>query len=157
MATARNQSYSTMMPVVAAIYSKTLETCLSVPVQDHETENGLSAYIRQSQQVDDSIRRAIDELADRSVPLVVWGVGTHTTRLFATSRLKQANIFAFVDSNVRYQGKQLDGIPIISPNDLKGRAESILISSRVFQKEIKDVIRIELKLNNEIITLYNDI
>jgi len=155
--TARNQSYSTMMPVVAAIYSKTPETCPLPPMQDNETTKGLSAYIHQSEQVDDNIRRTIDELVDRSVPLVVWGVGTHTTRLFATSRLKQANILAFVDSNVRYQGKQLDGIPIISPNDLKSKAESILISSRVFQKEIKDVIRIELKVKNEIITLYSDI
>ena len=127
------------------------------PVPDHETENALDAYIRQSKQVDEVIRQKIDELVDKSVPLVVWGVGTHTTRLFATSHLRKANIHAFVDSNVRYRGKQLDGIPIISPNDLMGRAESILISSRVFQKEIKEVIRRELKVKNEIITLYSDI
>ena len=155
--TARNQSYSTMMPVVASIYGMKAEPHQPLPVPDHETENGLDAYIRQSKQVDEVIRQRIDELVDQSVPLVVWGVGTHTARLFATSRLKQAKIHAFVDSNVRYQGKQLDGIPIISPNDLKGRAESILISSRVFQEEIKEVIRREMKLNNEIIMLYCDV
>jgi 2-polyprenyl-3-methyl-5-hydroxy-6-metoxy-1,4-benzoquinol methylase len=154
--TARNQSYSTMMPVVASIYSMKAKPHQPLPVPDHETENGLDAYIRQSKQVDEVIRQRIDELVDQSVPLVVWGVGTHTVRLFATSPLRQANIRAFVDSNVRYQGKQLDGIPIISPNDLKGRAESILISSRVFQKEIKEVICRELKVENEIITLYCD-
>jgi SAM-dependent methyltransferase len=156
--TAPNQSYSTMMPGVASIYSMRAEPYQPLPpVPDHETENGLDAYIRQSRQVDEVIRQRIDELVDQSVPLVVWGAGTHTARLFATSRLRQANIRAFVDSNVRYQGKQLDGIPIISPNDLKGRAESILISSRVFQKEIKEVIRRELKVKNEIITIYYDV
>ncbi len=85
---------------------------------------------------------------------MVWGVGTHTTRLMATSRLAEANIVAFIESNARYHGKTLNGRPILAPSALRERAEPVLISSRVFQKEIADQIR-ALGCSNELITLYN--
>jgi len=72
----------------------------------------------------------------------------------ATSRLAEAKISAFVDSNSRYQGKSLNDIPIIAPADLRDRPEPILISSRVFQQEIESKIRNDLQLSNEIIKLY---
>jgi FlaA1/EpsC-like NDP-sugar epimerase len=86
--------------------------------------------------------------------IIIWGVGTHTLRLLETSRLGRANIVAFVDSNPRYQLKQLNGIPIIAPADLKSRPEPILISSRVFQREIEQQIREDLRLSNQIVKLY---
>ena len=153
----RDQSFGTVMPVVTAIYRKENDIQPLTHIRDIETVCGLRDYICKSQEVENGIQRAIEMLVKCAKPIVVWGVGTHTLHLLTTSRLAHANIRAFVDSNVRYQGKELDGIPIISPIDLKDRPESILISSRVFQKEIKEVIRRELKLNNEIITLYYDV
>jgi len=82
-------------------------------------------------------------------------VGTHTQRLMATSRLAQADIRAFVDSNPRYQGKTISGVPVLAPAALKGRLEPILISSRIFQQEIQEQIRNQLGLTNELILLYN--
>ena len=128
---------------------------MSSPQHDAETERGLLDYIRQSQKVDDEIRKAIDELVELSTPLIVWGAGVHTTRLLAASRLAEANVRAFVDSNHRYQGKQLNGVPILAPTDLKGTTEAILISSRVFQQEIETRIKDDLKLNNRVIKLYD--
>ncbi|GAG62719.1 unnamed protein product, partial [marine sediment metagenome] len=150
---AREQSHDTMMPVISAIFRKEGPRSLS-PVRDVETEQGLAKYICQSQQVDDHIRQTIDNIVVSDRPIIVWGVGTHTLRLLATSRLKEANICVFVDSNPKYQGKQLNGIPIIAPTNLKDRSEPILISSRVFQQDIKRQIRDELKCNNELILLY---
>jgi len=150
---AREQSYGTTMPVISAIFKKD-DLRPAHPVRDLETEQGLVEYIRQSQKVDDRIRQMIDDLAASGRPIIVWGVGTHTLRLLATSKLTESNICAFVDSNSHYQGKQLNGIPIIAPADSKGRSEPILISSRAFQREIERQIRDELKCTNELILLY---
>jgi hypothetical protein len=76
-------------------------------------------------------------------------------RLLQTSRLKDARISAFVDSNPHYQGKDLSGVPIISPGNVRGRAEPIIISSRVYQEDIARVIREDLGLPNKVIRLYD--
>jgi SAM-dependent methyltransferase len=151
---ARRQSQSTIMPVVTALYRKEdlLGTSASTP--DTVTKRGLEAYIARSRQTDESIRKIIDDLVMRNSPVIVWGVGTHTLRLLETSRLAQANIVAFVDSNPRYQGKELHGRPIVAPADLYGQSEPILISSRVFQTDIEKSIRKVMGLKNEIIKIY---
>jgi len=152
--TTRDQSDSTVMPVVSAIYQRCPDSGGSSLLPDAETAAGLVDYIKKSRQVEEHIHQVLDALVEKATPLIVWGVGTHTLRLLATSRLAQANIQAFVDSNVRYQGKQLNGLPIIAPAELRGRSEPILISSRVFQLAIEKQIREVLRLSNEIITLY---
>jgi SAM-dependent methyltransferase len=150
---AREHSHGTMMPVICAIYKK--DDCHHLsPVPDIQTERGLVDYIARSHNVDVYIRQTIDEVVTSYKPIIVWGVGTHTQRLLATSRLREANICAFVDSNPRYQGKKLNGIPIITPANLKEYKEPILISSRVFQQDIQQQIREQIKITNELILLY---
>ena len=90
--------------------SSSASPAAALPLErDDVTEPDLRQYVRDSQRVDDRIRQTIDEILDRGEPIVVWGVGTHTLRLLATSRLKNAKIAAFVDSNPRYQGKTVQG------------------------------------------------
>jgi hypothetical protein len=48
----------------------------------------------------------------------------------------------------------LNDIPIVSPESLNGRREPILVCSRVFQKEIERQIHQQLRLSNEILSLY---
>lgn len=126
------------------------------PILDHDAEAGLKNYIKASQKVEDRIHKTVNELVDGQRPLIVWGVGTHTQRLLATSRLANAKIIAFVDSNPNYQGKQLNNVPIIHPERLIGTSDPILVSSRIFQSEIVHQIQFELKLKNNIFTLYED-
>lgn len=126
------------------------------PIVDYDTEAGLICYIEASQKVENRIHKLVNKLVDDQHPLIVWGVGTHTQRLLATSRLANANIVAFVDSNPNYQGKLLNNIPIIHPESLSGTSEAILVSSRIFQSEIVHQIRFELKLKSNIFTLYED-
>ena len=150
----RDQTISTVMPVVTAMFRKKDNTQPAMVVRDIETEKGLRDYIQKSQDVENSIQQIIDEIVRQTKPIIIWGVGTHTLHLLTTSRLRQANIRAFVDSNPRYQGKQLNGHPIIAPGELRNRSETVLISSRVFQSAIEQQMREDLKLNNEIIKLY---
>lgn len=151
---ARPQSQSTIMPVVAAIYRKEELSDKSPIIPDTESERGLTAYIARSRQTDESIRKIINDLVASNRPVIVWGVGTHTLRLLETGRLAQANIVAFVDSNPRYQGKELHGRPIVAPADLYEKSEPILISSRVFQTDIENSIRQVMGLKNDIIKIY---
>jgi 2-polyprenyl-3-methyl-5-hydroxy-6-metoxy-1,4-benzoquinol methylase len=148
-------NYRTSTPVIHGLFSKE-DFFSSKPsnFKDSKTEMGLTIYINQSVQGDHNIQATIEKVVKSGRPIAVWGTGAHTLRLLATSKLGEARIRAFVDSNPKYQGKTLNNIPIISPQELKELPDPILISSRVYQKEIAGQIRNELKLNNEIIQLY---
>jgi SAM-dependent methyltransferase len=147
-------NYRTVTPVIHGIFRKSeLPTSIAYS-RDTKTEAGLQMYIDQSIQRDRLLQAEINKVVEIGRPIIVWGAGAHTLRLLANSRLVEAKIRAFVDSNPRYQGKALNSIPIISPELLKNLHEPILISSRVYQEEIVTQIHNELKLTNEVIRLY---
>lgn len=150
---ARQQNENTTCPAAFGVYEKS-ESSEYVPERDEFTERGLTRYIEESGLVDARIRTVIEQGA-RGRELLVWGTGTHTQRLLATGAFTGIRIAAFVDSNPKYQGRQLQGIPVLSPASLAGRTEPILISTRGFQREIRDQIRDQLGLANEIILLYD--
>jgi len=122
--------------------------------KDNETVAALRRYLDQSAALDGSINSKINELVDAQVPLAVWGVGTHTLRLLETSRLAEANITAFLDSNTRYQGKLLHGRPILDPATFRDASAEILISSQVSEQEIWDYIHDRLAWTNKVHRLY---
>lgn len=155
--TARVHTATSRMPVISAIYEYERHD-YQVPqlTRDTSTEPALRRYVEASQAVDRRLRVAIDAVVDSGVPIVVWGAGTHTSRLLEESRLADAKIECFVDSNPNYHGKALAGIRICAPEILKGMACPIVISSRVFQREIENQIRTKLRCDNRIIRLYDD-
>jgi SAM-dependent methyltransferase len=144
----------TTTPVIQSIFRRLRGPDQAQMVHDSVTEEGLVKYIDQSRRIDKSVRDLIDKMVSRDQPILVWGTGAHTLRLLATSRLAEARIEAFVDSNPKYQGKKLNGIPIIGPAQVQDSTLPILISSRVYQDEIEDLIRHRLGLANEIVKLY---
>jgi SAM-dependent methyltransferase len=146
----REASHGTTAPVIWGVYQKGVAETPGL-VRDEETERGLRAYIAHSCAAEEHEHQFIAGLVDAREPLIVWGVGTHTLRLLATSRLPEANVVAFVDSNPKVQGKSLNGVPILAPAALLGRRESILISSWGYQREIRQQIRDQLKLPNPIL------
>ena len=105
--------------------------------------------------MDELIYKSINKIVDKGNPVIIWGTGALALRLLACSRLSEAKITAFVDSNPHYQGKELKGIPIIAPVDLKKHEEAILIATRAYQEEIVNIIRNGLNLRNDLITLFN--
>src|SRR5204863_9905717 len=119
------------------------------------SEPALRAYIAKSRAREERLQATVDRLVRERTPLLVWGVGTHTQRLLATSRLAEANIVAFVDSNSKYRDRTIAGVPILGPDAVAGRAESILISSLMFQAEIERQIREDLRYPNPLIVLYD--
>jgi SAM-dependent methyltransferase len=121
---------------------------------DHETRAEIEKYINVANRKLQRVDAEIAALADAGSPIVVWGVGTHTQSLFATTRLGEVNIRAFFDSNTRYVGQTLAGIPIHAVDELRNWDLPVLISSQQFQNEIVSTIRDRLRLTNPLITLY---
>jgi SAM-dependent methyltransferase len=151
----RVQSYRTVMSNISAIYRREEQASPGKMPFDPDTATGLERYISGCAVDDERLRAKIDAVVDGKQRILVWGVGTHTSRLMATSRLAEADIVAFIESNSRYHGRMLHGRPILSPQALKDHDEAVLISSRVFQQEIAEQIRRDLGCSNELILLYN--
>jgi SAM-dependent methyltransferase len=151
----REQSYRTMMSNVSAVYRRESVLPRREMPFDPDTAKGLERYLSQCATEDERLHTKIDALVEDGRRIIVWGVGTHTSRLMATSRLAEADIVAFIESNSRYHGKTLHGRAILPPEALKAHHEPVLISSRVFEKEIAEQIRHDLGCTNELICLYN--
>jgi len=146
-------SPATNCVAIFCVFEKT-ESNNSGLLRDRETEAGLREYIRRCHAMDACLRAKLAKIAELRKPILVWGTGAHTLRLLADGTLKELNIAAFVDSNPKYQNQQLHGRPVLSPKELHQRAEPILISSYAAQKTIERQIKDELRLENEIVTLY---
>jgi len=148
-------NYRTTTPAIRSVYKKNKPATSFTLTHDFQTKAELMAYIDHSCQMDSQIQTAIARVVNTGQSIIVWGTGAHTLRLLATGALSRAKIRAFVDSNSKYQGKQLNGVPIVPPQAIKEWPEPILISSRVYQEEIAGQIINELQLRNEIIRLYS--
>jgi 2-polyprenyl-3-methyl-5-hydroxy-6-metoxy-1,4-benzoquinol methylase len=149
-------SHNTKVPIINSIYRKDHDIKPDNQfILDTDTESGLVSYISKSRRADDDIHKIINKIVDNGNPVIIWGTGALALRLLAKSKLSEAKITAFVDSNPHYQGKDLNGIQIIAPVDLKKYDEAILIATRAYQAEIVHIIRNELRLRNELITIFN--
>lgn len=152
---ARPVTETSTMPVIAAFFEKT-----GGPrdrwVRDESSEPALLEYIRRSEVLSRSDVAVIDDLVESGDPILLWGVGTNATRLLSTTRLGEANIVAFFDSNPKVHGKELLGVKIRPPAELCQMPYPVLIASRVFQDEIERQIREDLHCSNRIIRLYPD-
>lgn len=149
----RIQSHKTVMSNVSAFFRWTGAALGPLGARDEESARGLERYIASCEADEDALHRKLRALVDSGRSLLVWGVGTHTTRLLATSPLAEAPITAFLESNARYHGKTLHGRPILAPEALRTHGEPVLVSSRVFQHEIAEQIR-AMGCTNELILLY---
>lgn len=136
-----------------ALYQKTGQAAGAVAF-DPQAEQGLTAYIQKSRVQEERVFGIIRRVAAGGAPIFVWGTGAHTQRLLRVSELPDVEIIAFVDSNSKYQGQRLRGIPVWHPDRLQGTTEPVLISSYAAQKDIEDTIRVRLGLKNEVIRLY---
>ncbi len=144
----------TVTPVIHAAFEKLPPDAKTDRVKDEDTWRGLKRYVEQSRNDNDAVQPILNKLAASRKPVLVWGAGSHTLRLLATSRLARANLVGIVDSNPRYQGKSVNGVPILKPDAVRESDASILISSRVFQQSIERQIKEALRLKNEVLTLY---
>ncbi len=151
----RHLSPQAIEPAIGALYRRDSAGKNSFQIgRDDETERALEQYIQQSRDLEEKIQEKIAALVEAAKPLAVWGAGTHTLRLLETSRLSQARIVCFIDSNVHYQGKTLAGVPVVAPSAVPNLAAEILISSQTAEHEIFQVITEKLRWPGVVHRLY---
>jgi predicted TPR repeat methyltransferase len=151
----RHLSPQAIEPAIGALYRRDSVSKKNASLgRDNETEKALEQYIQKSRNLEEKIQEKISALVNAAKPLAVWGTGTHTLRLLETSRLLQAKIVCFIDSNVHYQGKTLAGIPIVAPSAISNLDAEILISSQTAEHEIHQVITEKLCWSGVIHQLY---
>jgi SAM-dependent methyltransferase len=139
------------MPNVTGLFRLTADG-VRPRTTDVVTRGSLAAYVGKSRAIEGELLAVIDGVVGGGEPLIVWGVGTLTRRLMATSRLPQANIHAFADSNIHYHGQSFAGIEIIAPSAVCDRTETVLVAS-VYQVEIERQMRDVLGCTNPIVHL----
>lgn len=140
-------------PAIHAVFRK-----VDAPIQwtrDQASEMAVREYVDRSRAIEVRVRDDIRRLADEGRPVLVWGVGTHTRHLLRTGAFDRLVVAAWIDSDPKYEGAVLRGVPILSPSALAGRSESILVSSGTVHHEIKRQIRDVLRLPNDIVLLYD--
>ncbi|PIR79705.1 MAG: hypothetical protein COU25_04065 [Candidatus Levybacteria bacterium CG10_big_fil_rev_8_21_14_0_10_35_13] len=120
---------------------------------DKSGEEKIRKYIFYSNKKQEKIKKIISTLIQSSEELVIWGVGSLTSRLLANTNLINANIKFFVDSNKAYQGKKIIGYKILSPENLKNTKHTVLIASYVHSVGIRKTLENNLGYKGKIINL----
>ena len=121
---------------------------------DSEGISRMRSYIEACNKKIKALEKKINGLIKSDESLIVWGVGSLTYRLLATTNLGQANIQAFVDSNESLQGKRVMNKKIVSP-DLFYNLDrgTVFIASHIYHREIKNVLKNKYKFRGKVISL----
>ena len=122
---------------------------------DAITQAALQRYVEHSAGQEVAVLRVIEDLVCSQEPILIWGAGSFTRHLLASTPLGQANITAFVDSNPSLQAHLLLGRKILAPTALTERPEAILICSAAFGGEIRRSIGEKLGLPNLVRSLFS--
>jgi SAM-dependent methyltransferase len=148
-------NYNTITPNLFALFQKRTDLLLERAIKsDDETRRNLSTYISNCRSKELEVDQIIGKLVSDGAPILIWGTGAQTMRLMENSQLSSAKIAAFVDSNPKYQGKSIKGIPVVSPSSIKDENIAILVCTRAYQDAIERQIKDELKLKNRVVKLY---
>jgi len=122
--------------------------------RDEAVANSLAEYVAASAASEAELSKRLHQIAESQAPILVWGVGTHTQHLLASTPLGQCNILAFIDKNPRYHGLRIAGRSILAPEAVVEHPVPVLIGSYQFQEEIERMLRESLGLSNPVIELY---
>ena len=123
--------------------------------RDTITQAALRRYVEQSAAQEAGVLRVIEDLVRSQEPILIWGAGSFTRHLLASTPLGQANISAFVDSSLSLQAATLLGRRVLAPSALADRPETIVICSLVFGAEIRRCLTAELHLPNRVRSIFS--
>ena len=121
---------------------------------DSEGISRMRSYIEACNKKSKPLEKKIDGLIKSDESLIVWGVGSLTYRLLATTNLGQAKIQAFVDSNESLQGKRVMDKQIVSPDLFYSLDRgTVFIASHIYKREIENVLKNKYKFRGKVISL----
>ena len=148
----RDQSSGSTVANIAGLFRNGAIDRARQPADDASSLS-VQRYVARCTDEEQTLRHRVDAIVTSQEPLLVWGTGTQTLRLLATTALANANIVAFVDSNARYQQHWLCGRIIIAPTALATREDTILIVSYGFEEEIRGQIRTVWREHGRVLSL----
>lgn len=93
-----------------------------------------------------------DKLNEKQI--VVYGAGQHTKNLLDKTQLSDLNIVALSDKDSRCWGRKIYGFNTISIEEIKNKAQHILISTKAFEAEAKQELYKIFGTTVELHTLY---
>ena len=121
--------------------------------KDIQGEAKMQKYIKRSQTILNKVQKMIDQLVKTQEEVVIWGVGSLTSRLLATTNLSSANIQSYVDSNSTVQGQKINGKKIVSPDILKNKKMTVFVSTYIHGKAINKILLDKYHYKGKIILL----
>lgn len=152
--TQRNDFYNNHY--LLALFRRTSDTAAAL-TYDVTGRTSVLDYIEHSRSVLARTAMQIAELVARQDSLVVWGAGSLTMRLCATTSLVETNLIAFIDRNPQLQGKKILGVPITTPAALSSLpARTVLIASTTYADEIERTLKDELHWPGRVIKINSE-
>jgi len=136
--------------MIVAFFDK----CNSSIKKDALGKKYLEIYIAMSNNSRISFEKKIAKIISNKHELVIWGIGSLTSRLLANTSLGRDPIVAFVDSNKSLLGKKLFGVPIESPEYFSHNIiQTVFIGSFIYKDEIRKRLREKYNFDGTIITI----
>jgi hypothetical protein len=138
-------------PAVAAIARKSDSAPRQV-VPDDSLRQSIATYIDRSREQIAELDRNLCAALTGTPEIIIWGTGQTTLTLLSHTNLGGAKAVALTDSNPRYHGRRLAGIPVVPPDDLYSMDAPILIGTLIHHVAIEERIR-AMGLPNRVVGL----
>jgi FlaA1/EpsC-like NDP-sugar epimerase len=119
---------------------------------DFTLRRAMSDYIMRSREQIARLDRNLDAALRGVREIVIWGAGQTTLTLLAHTQLGGARPIALADSNPRYHGRRLGGVPVVPPEHLASLDVPVLIGTLIHHVAIAQRIR-EMGLPNRVVRL----
>ena len=139
-----------LYPTLSIIFKKNKKIIKKNLITDFSVKKSILSFVEKSKNRENYFE--IKNIAIKQIPVIVWGAGSQTTRLLANSILKECNIQAFVDSDIKKQGSFIKNIPVYSPEMIKNFNGTIIISVVFNSLGVINLIKV-MGLNNPIIII----
>jgi 2-polyprenyl-3-methyl-5-hydroxy-6-metoxy-1,4-benzoquinol methylase len=145
----------TIYPAVFGLFRDCGQVSNERIVRDLELPSRIAAYVRHSGEVMERINRHLTSRLANVDRVIVWGAGQLAMKLLSLPCFAQTQVRSLVDSNPILRGKTLAGTPVVSPKEIAGTSEPIIIGTLLHADEIIVQIR-RLGLHNPVLALLPD-
>ena len=125
--------------------------------RDETTTPAIESYILKCEKMFSQGVDIINRLVDKRAEIAIWGTGTQSRILFQNTRLGQANIKYVIDGNLKMHGREFMGRTVHPPEILRDYSGPVVILSHTFWNEIEGLIRKDLGLQNELVSVYGSL
>ncbi|MFZ3341169.1 MAG: methyltransferase domain-containing protein [Terriglobales bacterium] len=145
----------TIYPAVFGLFRECGQAADERVVCDQELPSRIDAYIRHSAELMEKINRHLTSQLTNIDRVIVWGAGQLAMKLLSLPCFARTQVRALVDNNPVLRGKTLAGAPVVSPKEIAGTSEPIIIATLLHADEISTQIR-RLGLHNPVLSLPAD-